>query len=167
MKINRESSVEETASIIELGNRRKHGAVSRSSSECPSVMVEIASGDAIGEEIKSCLTQNLEETGCVNVSPDRPDWVFSIICFEYGNLVEMSVVLRQLFRSTAPGTEMVQADGSDQRVLRKGGWIYESLKYHGLHGVPKIALADFLKSLANDFTSRHLGIVPQNLRKRK
>jgi hypothetical protein len=167
MKINRKSSVEETASIIELGNRRKHGAVSRSSSECPNVMVEIASEGAIGEEIKSCLIKNLEATGCVNVSPDSPDWVFSIICLEYGNLVEMSVVLRQLFRSTAPGTEILQTDRSDQSTLRKGGWVYESLKYHGLHGVPKLALADFLKSLANDFTSRHLGILPQNLRKRK
>ena len=167
METDRKSSAEETATIIELGNCRKHGAISKSSRGCVDVMVEIASEDAIGEEIKSCLIKNLEETGCVNVSHDRPDWVFSIICFEYGNLVEMSVVLRQLFRSTAPGTEMVQADGSDQPMLRKGGWVYESLKYHGLHGVPKIGLPDFLKSLADDFTSRHLGILPQNLRKRK
>jgi hypothetical protein len=72
-----------------------------------------------------------------------------------------------LFRSTAPGTEMVQADGSDQSMLRKGGWVYESLKYHGLHGVPKKGLPDFLKSLADEFISQHLGILPQNLRKRK
>jgi len=167
MEIDRKSSPEQTSTIIELGDCRKHGAISKSSPRCVDVMVEIASEDAIGEEIKSCLTKNLEETGWVYVSPDRPDCVFSIICFEYGNLVEMSVVLRQLFRSTAPGTEMVQADGSDQAVLRKGGWVYESLKYHGLHGVPKIALADFLKSLASDFASRHLGLLPQNLRKRK
>ena len=167
METDRKSSAEETATIIEIGNCRKHGAVNRSSSECPNVMVEIASDDAIGEEIKSCLTKDLEATGCVNVSPDRPDWVFSIICFEYGSLVEMSVVLRQLFRSTAPGTEMLQTDGSDQATLRNGGWVYESLKYHGLHGVPKIALADFLKSLANDFTSRHLRLLPKSLRKRK
>jgi len=167
MEIDRKSSAEQPATIIELGDCRKRGATSKSSRGCVDVMVEIASEDAIGEEIKSCLTKNLEQTGCVNVSHDRPDWVFSIICFEYGNLVEMSVVLRQLFRSTAPGTEMVQADGSDQAVLRKGGWVYESLKYHGLHGVPKIALADFLKSLASDFTSRHLGLLPKSLRKRK
>ncbi|MGO9120528.1 MAG: hypothetical protein ACLQPD_23300 [Desulfomonilaceae bacterium] len=167
MEIDRKSSAEETPMIIELGDCRQRGATSKSSPKCVDVMVEIASEDAIGEEIKSCLTKNLEQTGCVNISHDRPDWVFSIICFEYGNLVEMSVVLRQLFRSTAPGTEMVQADGSDQATLRKGGWVYESLKYHGLHGVPKIALADFLKSLASDFTSQHLGILPQSLRKRK
>jgi hypothetical protein len=167
METERKSSPEETSTIIELGNCRKRRVIGKSSGGCVDVMVEIASENVIGEQIKSGLIKNLEETGCVKVSHDRPDWVFSIICFEYGNLVEMSVVLRQLFRSTAPGTEMVQADGPDQAMLRKGGWVYESLKYHGLHGVPKIALPDFLKSLADDFTSRHLGILPQNLRKRK
>ncbi len=165
--INLESLAEEPTKIVELGNCRKHGAVSKSSSECPNVMIEIACEDSIEDEIRNCLTRNLEETGCVSISHDSPDWVFSIICFQYGNLVEMSVVIRQFFRSTVPGTEMSQCGGSGQASLRKGGWVYESLKYHGLHGVPKIALADFLKNLANEFTSRHLGLLPQNLRKWK
>jgi hypothetical protein len=167
METDRKSSPDETATIIELGDCRKRGVISKSSPRCVDVMVEIACQDAIGEEIRNCFVRNLEETGCVKLSHDRPDWVFSIICFEYGNLVEMSVVLRRLFRSTAPGTEMIHADGSDQPMLRMGGWVYESLKYHGLHGVPKMTLPDFLKGLADDFASRHLGILPQNLRKRK
>ena len=69
----------------------------------------------------------------------------------------MSVVLRRLFRSTSPGTEMVKESGSDRETLRKGGWVYESLKYHGLHGVPKLALGDFLKDLALEFTTQRLG----------
>ena len=69
-------------------------------------MVEIACDDAIGEDIKTSLTRDLEESGCVTGSSDRPDWVFSIIAFQHCNLVELSVVLRQFFRSTAPGTEM-------------------------------------------------------------
>jgi len=167
MTINQESGAEGRPNILELGNCRKQGTLRKTPSGCPNVMIEIACEDSIGDEIRKCLTRNLEDTGCVSISHDHPDWVFSIICFQYGNLVEMSVVIRQFFRSTRPGTEMPETGESEQAGLRKGGWVYETLKYHGLHGVPKMELANFLKNLANDFTSQHLGLFPQNLRKWK
>jgi len=160
-KTDRELSAEETATIIELSNCRKSRSVSRLSSGRVTVMVEIACDDAIGEDIKSCLTRDLEESGRVTVSGDRPDWVFSIIAFHHFNLVELSVVLRRFFRSTAPGTEMAISDSSGQAVRRKGQWVYESLRYHGLHGVPRPDLEAFLKGLAKEFTSQHLNL-PQN-----
>lgn len=156
MKTNRELTAEETAKIIELGNSRKRTSGAGASGGCDTVMIEIACDGAIGADIKSCLTRHLEESGYVTVSDDRPDWVFSIIAFHHQDLVEMSVVIRRLFRSTAPGTEMVKESGSDWETLRKGGWVYESLKYHGLHGVPKMALGDFLKGLAQEFTTQRL-----------
>lgn len=158
MKTDQELSAEGTATIIKLGDCRKCGPVNRVSSRRVAVMVEIASHDAIGEDIKMCLTRDLEESGRVTVSDDRPDWVFSIIAFHQYNLVEMSVVIRQFFRSTAPGTEMAISGSSGQSVRRNGGWIYESLKYHGLHGVLKTDLEDFLKNLAEGFVNQHLGV---------
>jgi hypothetical protein len=157
MKTDQELSAEETAKIIELGNCRTHRSAAGASNGRVAVMIEIACDGPIGADIKGCLTRRLEESGHVAVSDDRPDWVFSIIAFHHEDLVEMSVVLRQLFRSTAPGTEMVRESGSDKEALRQGGWVYESLKYHGLHGVPKMALEDFLKSLAHEFTTQRLG----------
>ena len=157
MKTDQELTVEETAKVIELGNCRKGRSVAGASSGLVNVMIEIACDGAIGAEIKRCLTRHLEESGCVAVSDDRPDWAFSIIAFQHEGLVEMSVVIRRLFRSTAPGTEMVKDSGADQETLRKGGWIYESLKYHGLHGVPQMALGDFLKGLAHEFATQSLG----------
>ena len=157
MENDQELTAEETAKIIELGGCRKRGSGAKASTGSVTVMIEIACEGRIGADIKSCLTRRLEESGYVTVSDDRPDWVFSIIAFHHEDLVEMSVVLRQLFRSTAPGTEMVKESGSDRETLRKGGWVYESLKYHGLHGVPKRALEDFLKGLAHEFTTQRLG----------
>jgi hypothetical protein len=161
METNRELIAEETATIIELGNCRKCKSANRRPSGRVTVMVEIACDDAIGEDIKTSLTRDLEESGCVTVSSDRPDWVFSIIAFHHCNLVELSVVLRQFFRSTAPGTEMAISDSSDQPVRRKGCWVYESLRYHGLHGVRRPDLEAFLKGLAKEFASQHLSR-PQN-----
>jgi hypothetical protein len=126
-------------------------------------MVEIACNDAIGEDIKMRLTRDLEESGRVKVSDDRPDWVFSIIAFHQYNLVELSVLIRQFFRSTAPGTEMAISGSSGQAVRRKGGWSYESLKYHGLHGVPQPELGDFLKNLAKGFVDQHLGLPQEGI----
>ncbi len=158
MKTDQELSGDGTATIINLGDCRKCGSASRVSSGRIPVMVEIACDDAIGEDIKMCLTRDLEASGRVTVSDDRPDWVFSIIAFHQYNLVELSVVIRQFFRSTAPGTEMTISGSSGQAVRRKGGWFYESLKYHGLHGVLKPDLGDFLKNLAERFVDQHLGL---------
>ncbi len=160
-KVVTESSEDKTATIIEFGNRRKYGPVSRVSSGRVTVMVETASDDAIGSDINICLTRCLQESGWVTVSDDRPDWVFSIIAFHQYDVVEMSVILRKLFRSTAPGTEMAISDSSGQAILRRGHWVYESLRYHGLHGVPRGNLEIFLKGLVDEFTSQHLRI-PQD-----
>ncbi len=166
MNVNQESREEKAANVIELGACRKNFPPSKPSREHAKVMIEIACETSIGDEIRNCLIKKLEQTGCVTISHYRPDWVFSIICLEYGNLVEMSLVLRELFRSTTPGTEVIKASGADQGMLRYGGWVYESLRYHGLHGVPKIGLGDFLKSLAEEFTIRHLGLVSARLKMR-
>lgn len=128
MKNHRELITDQTATIIKLDDCRKNGSGGRGSSRRVAVMVEIASEDTIGNDIKMCLTRDLQKSGRVTVSDDHPDWVFSIIAFQQYNLVELSVVIRQFFRSTAPGTEMTINDSSGQEVRRKGGWSYESLK---------------------------------------
>ncbi|HTY23285.1 MAG TPA: hypothetical protein VMC85_09155 [Desulfomonilaceae bacterium] len=157
MKAKPELAAKESARTMKLGNSRKWGSV-RASCRDVKVMVEVASDGPIGEDIKIRLTRHLEESVSIAVSDYSPDWVFSIIAFDNGNLVELSVVLREFFRSTAPGTEVAMSDSSGQTVLRKGGWVYESLRYHGLHGVPKPRLGDFLKALAEGFLSQHLNL---------
>jgi hypothetical protein len=129
------------------------------------VMVEVACNEPVGEKINIGLARELGDLGYVVVSDHRPDWVFSIIAFQHGSLVELSVVLRQLFRSTAPGTEMLTSDCAGNGVLREGGWVYESLRLHSLHGVPTSQLSNFLKSLAKEFERRRLAL-PQDGRRR-
>lgn len=163
MKISPELDAEETARTIELRDYRKRGSA-RASRRCVRVMVEVACDGPIGEDIKLRLTRRLEESGNLVLSENCPDWVFSIIAFDHGYLVELSVVLRQFFRSTAPGTEMAINELSGQAVRRNGGWVYESLRYHGLHGVPRPDLEDFLKGLAEGFISQHLDL-PQDGKK--
>lgn len=157
MKNNQELAAEETAKTIELGDYRKR-EYARASRRCIRVMVEVACDQPFGEDIKIDLKRYLEESGKVVSSDHHPDWVFSIIAFDHGYLVELSVVLRQFFRSTTPGTEMAVSDLSGQAVLRKGGWVYESLRYHGLHGVPRPDVRDFLKGLAEGFVRQHLDL---------
>ena len=163
MMTDSELTPKETTKTIELRDRRTSWPA-KPSRRRVRVMVEVASDGPIGEEIKIRLTRHLEEPGNVAISDHRPDWVFSIIAFDHGHLVELSVVLRQFFRSTAPGTEMAISDSSGQAVRRKGGWVYESLRYHGLHGVPKPDLGDFLKGLAEGFVGQHLDL-PQDAKK--
>ncbi|MBM3301401.1 MAG: hypothetical protein FJY85_15790 [Deltaproteobacteria bacterium] len=155
MKNEPTSHTPERASIVQFDEYRKSVATGKSSRKSTRVMVEVACNDPVGADIKACLTKHLRELGRVVVSDHQPDWVFSIIAFRHMNLVQLSVVLRQFFRSTRPGTEMAKPDGVDQERLRDGGWVYESLKFHGLFGVRDRDLRGFLGNLAKEFGLQH------------
>lgn len=163
MNVIPELAAEEPAKAIELEDYRKRGSA-RASRRRVRVMVEVACDTPIGEEIKIGLARHIEGSSSIVISDRRPDWVFSIIAFDHGYLVELSVILRQFFRSTVPGTETAVRDSSGEAVRREGGWVYESLRYHGLHGVPRSNLRDFLKGLAEGFVVQHLGL-PQDAKK--
>jgi hypothetical protein len=159
MKPGWKSTTQQPGSIVELDDYRQSVAAKKVLPPTVRVMVEVACNDPLGDDIRIDLARCLEDLGYVTVSDHRPDWVFSIIAFPYGNLVELSVVLRQLFRSTAPGTEMVKRDCDGNGDLPEGGWVYESLRLHSLNGVPKSQLPSFLKSLAKEFARRSLARV--------
>jgi hypothetical protein len=156
--------MQQPASIVELDDYRQYVSAKKVHPPTVRVMVEVACNDPLREEISAGLARCLEDLGYVIVSDRRPDWVFSIIAFHYGNLVELSLVLRQLFRSTTPGTEMSKSDCAGNGALREGGWIYESLRLHSLHGVHRNDLSSFLKSVANEFASRTQALIQDRQR---
>ncbi len=119
------------------------------------VQVEVSCREPVGEVIKNCVSAAFESAGCLVVGDDKPDWILSVIAFNYGDIVELSVILRKLFRSTIPGTEVDGVDSSGKVHLRPGGWLYESLRFHGLFGVRKGDLAPFLEKMAKDFAAQH------------
>lgn len=119
------------------------------------VRVEVACHEEVGLTIQSCMGAALESLGCRVEEEKDPDWVFSVIAFSHGELVELSIILRRLFRSTRPGTEMEPVDSQEEGDLRKGNWLYESLRFHGLFGVRRPELHQFLEKLANDLAAKH------------
>jgi hypothetical protein len=119
------------------------------------IHVEVACREPVGKEIQDCATAAFESAGCLVVGNDKPDWILSVIAFSHGDLVELSIILRKLFRSTLPGTEVESVDTWGKARLRSGGWLYESLRFHGLFGVPKGELGPFLARLAKDFAVQH------------
>lgn len=159
------SNTSEICSIFDFEEHRKSVAAEKSSRKSTRVMIEVACNEPVGADIKSCLGKHLEELGHVVLADQRPDWVFSIIAFSHTNLIELSVVLRHFFRSTRPGTEIVKAEGADHEMLREGGWVYESMKFHGLYGVPDQDLEGFLGFLAKEFGRQHAG--PLKAKKRQ
>lgn len=121
------------------------------------VQVEVACNEPVGENIKSWLTEELGKFDRVIVLDDGPDWVFSIIALHSGQLVELSVILRQFFRASEPGTEHDTSTPSGRQTLKPGAWVYESLKFHGLFGVRTTEFKGFLASMAEEFGKNHLG----------
>jgi hypothetical protein len=119
------------------------------------VKVEVACHEEADLAIERRMRAALGSLGCRVGGEDEPDWVLSIIAFSYGDLVELSIVLRRLFRSTFPGTEMARVDSKELGDLCQGKWLYESLRFHGLFGVRRAELNQFLARLANDLATKH------------
>jgi hypothetical protein len=120
------------------------------------VQVEVSCNEPVGADIKNGLTGKLVKLEGVVVVDSGPDWVFSIIAFQSGGLVELSVILRQFFRAGKPGTEGGTGSPSDGNTRKPGAWVYESLRFHGLFGVRTADLKGLLGSLAEDFVKNHL-----------
>jgi hypothetical protein len=120
------------------------------------VQVEVSCNEPVGADIKNGLTEELGNLDGVVVVDSGPDWFFSIIAFQSGGLVELSVILRQFFRAGKPGTEGGMGSSSDENALKPGAWVYESLRFHGLFGVRTADLKGLLRSLAEDFVKNHL-----------
>ncbi|MEW6350846.1 MAG: hypothetical protein AB1646_17445 [Thermodesulfobacteriota bacterium] len=224
MKTEPDLCPERTRTVTDLDEFRRALATRRPSLRPFRVMVEVARSEPTDMDIKECLSRHLRSLGHV-VSNDGPDWVFSIIAIQHGNLVECSIILRRFFRSTAPGTERlgapannrvdfgrsacspmtgrvgsahvdeadfaggrtaadpaaegdfnndasqsaktskdgsaeaVSVDGPEEIRLRSGGWVYESLKFHGLFGVPRESVDGFLADLARQMERQHMGPV--------
>jgi hypothetical protein len=125
------------------------------------VQIEVSCSQPVGEDIKKGLTGELGKLDGVVVVDRGPDWVFSIIAFHSGGLVELSVILRQFFRAGKPGTEGGAGTPSDEKTLRPGAWVYESLRFHGLFGVRVADLKGLLGSLAEEFGKNHLLKAPK------
>jgi hypothetical protein len=115
------------------------------------IQVEVACREPIGRVIHDLFTAQFESLGCRVQGEDKPDWILSVIAFSAGNTVELSIVLRRLFRSTLPGTERESVDADGATRLRAGGWVYESLRFHGLFGVPTGELEPFVARMVRDF----------------
>ena len=114
------------------------------------VKVEVACREPVGKFIQERFSAAFESVGCVVVGDDKPDWILSAIAFSAGNIVELSLVLRRLFRSTVPGTEIEHVDAEGAAQLRAGGWVYESMRFHGLFGVPTMQLGAFIDQTVRD-----------------
>ncbi len=121
------------------------------------VQVEVACNEPIGEDIRKGLTEELGKLDGVIVVDEAPDWVYSIIAFHHGQLVELSVVLRQFFRASKPGTEQDTSTPGGGKTLKPGAWVYESLRFHGLFGVQAADLKGLLASMAEEFGRNYLG----------
>ena len=91
--------------------------------------VEVACNEPVGEDIRKGLTEELGKLDGVIVVDEAPDWVYSIIASHYSQLVELSVVLRQFFRASKPGTEQDTSTPSGGKTLKSGAWVYEWLKF--------------------------------------
>lgn len=119
------------------------------------IKVEVACRERVGETIQRLIASELEAKDCLVVQDDKPDWILSMIAFSHGELVELSIVLRALFRATTPGTEVDRVEPDGNVILRQGGWVYESQRFHGLYGVPRADLERFLARVVREFRSEH------------
>lgn len=125
------------------------------------VQVEVACNEPVGQTIKSWLTEELDKLDGVVVEERDADWVYSIIALHYGQLVELSVILREFFRASKPGTELGPSTPGNEKTLRPGAWVYESLRFHGLFGVRATDLKGLFASIAEQFGENHLGQAPK------
>jgi hypothetical protein len=143
--------------VVHMGSYREGIGRTCRKKNAVRVQVEVACNEPVGENIKSWLTEELGKLDGVVVVDRGPHWVLSIIAFHYGHLVELSLILRQFFRASKPGTEKGTSTPSDGKALKPGAWVYESLRFHGLFGVWADELKGLLASIAEEFGKNHLG----------
>ena len=147
--------------VVHMGSYREGIERTRRKKNAVRVQVEVACNEPVGENIKIGLSEELGKLDGVVVVDSEPDWVFSIIALHYGHLVELSVILRQFFRASKPGTEKGRSAPGSGISLKPGAWVYESLKFHGLFGVRATELKGLLASMAEEFGKNHLGQAPK------
>jgi hypothetical protein len=143
--------------VVHMGSYKKGINRTLRKSSAARVEVEVACNEPIGEDIRKGLTEEFGKLDGVIVVDEAPDWVYSIIAFHYGQLVELSVVLRQFFRASKPGTEQDTSTPGGGKTLKSGAWVYESLRFHGLFGVQAADLKGLLASMAEEFVKTQLG----------
>ncbi len=110
--------------VVHMGSYREGIERTRRKSNAVRVQVEVACNEPVGENIKIGLSEELGKLDGVVVVDSEPDWVFSIIALHYGHLVELSVILRQFFRASKPGTE--------QGTSAPGEWNFAETRRLGL-----------------------------------
>jgi hypothetical protein len=137
------------------GEARKH-----KKGASPEVQIEVVSNEPLRERIKSLLADELLRVGCVVTEHGEPEWIYSIIAFQHDESIELSIILRQLFRSTQPGTEVDKVESDGRICLRPGSWVYESLRFHGLYGLTEYQLGSFLADIAAAFSRQYCLRVP-------
>jgi hypothetical protein len=155
MSNNNDPHVTEETKVSSIGDFKQRKNDHLAKEKGLTVKTEVTCEDPVGGDIQNILKSELEKLGCTVHGFSNPDWIISIIAFNYYETVEMSIILRRLFRSTSPGSELEGWDDQENAMLKDGAWIYESLRFHGLYGVRKMELEDFLKGLIGEFNSKH------------
>jgi len=146
----------ESANVVQMKDRRTPDRFETVLPNLARLKVEVTCHQDIGEDIRTVIGSKLRALGYLVDHYDKPDWILSIIAFRHGELVEMSIILRELFRSTTPGTEVESVDSEGHVGLRQGGWLYESLRFHGLFGAPTAELDGFFERLVMDLATEHM-----------
>ncbi len=141
--------------VLRLDGRKRRERISERSRGSVKIAVETACRADEGPVVRAGVISHLERLGHSVTVVSEADWVLSIIAFRHGSVMELSIVLRMMFRSTLPGTETVTSDGDDPMTLREGGWRYESLRFHGLFGIPETDLDRFFAKFLQDLSEKH------------
>jgi hypothetical protein len=150
----------ENANVLQMKDRRTPDRLRNALPNLVRIKVEVTCDQDIGETIRGVIGPKLRARDYLVNDHDKPDWILSIIAFRHGEQVEMSIIFRRLFRSATPGTEVELVDSEGHVGLRQGGWLYESLLFHGLFGVPAAELESFSERLVKDLASEHISGIP-------
>ncbi len=149
----------ENANVVRLTDRKATERFKNAARKLVRIKVEVTCHHDFGETIQRAIGSELRVRGYLVDDHDKPDWILSIIAFRHGDLAEMSIIFRRLFRSTTPGTEVDPGDSEGYVGLRQGGWLYESLRFHGLFGVPTAELGGFSERLVKELAAEHISKV--------
>jgi hypothetical protein len=146
--------------VVQLDEYRRGETRKQKTDVSPKVQIEVVCNEPIRDRIKSLLAEELRRVGCAAVDHEEPGWIYSIIAFQHGESIELSIILRQFFRSTRPGTEVDRVESDGRICLRSGSWVYESLRFHGLFGVLQSELESFLADIAAEFGHQYCRRLP-------